>query len=390
MSSFVDKNLYKIVGTAVLLVLVNVYHPIWMVSLVVLLTATLWAWQGNAESKKENQDRLQEMQDREAHFQKLLYGLSQSVDKEYESMLYAVSQIRNIIDDAVRKLEGGFKGLHSESRQQSDLVMKVINAMSTGTSAEGSVEKMTFTAFTHETNDILEYFVNHVVDISKESMLLVHRIEDMANQMETVVGLLTDVKQISDQTNLLALNAAIEAARAGEAGRGFAVVADEVRNLSIHSNRFSDQIREVVTKAMTNIDDARSVVGNMASKDMSIAIRSKARVDEMLVELKEMNASIEHSLEDVSNIGTTIHTQVSDVITCLQFEDIVRQLTYEIETRINRKHQLMMEVIGNGAAKDKDLDSLGASVEEFLEAIRSEKVKVVEQKDMDVGGVDLF
>lgn len=390
MTSFVGENIHRLIGTVVLLIIATIYHPLWMIYLVVLGSALIWSWRGGEKERRAEVDRYEELRTKDEHMQKLLYGLSQSVDKEYESMLYAVGQIRVIIDDAVRKLEAGFKGLNVESQLQSDLVLKVINAMSSGTRAEESQGKMTFTAFTHETNNILEYFVNHVVEISKESMMLVHRIEDMATQMETVVGLLTDVKQISDQTNLLALNAAIEAARAGEAGRGFAVVADEVRNLSIHSNRFSDEIRDVVTRAMNNIDDARSVVGNMASKDMSIAIRSKARVDEMLLELNEINLQVENTLDEVSTSGANIHHQVGEVITCLQFEDIVRQLTFEVEDRINRKHQLMMDVIGNGTAENKDLESLGASVQEFLEAVDAEKVKAVEQKDMDVGGVDLF
>ena len=116
-----------------------------------------------------------------------------------------------------------------------------------------------FEQFVLDTQKALNEFVESTVQNSARSMELVEKMDEMSAQVDGILELVNEVEGIAKQTNLLALNAAIEAARAGESGRGFAVVADEVRNLSEKTNKFSNQIRELVDAVKQSLLGCREI-----------------------------------------------------------------------------------------------------------------------------------
>ena len=367
----------------------------WMASITLLWLAS--AWNGKRQQREQNEhstggDGLADE----------VFGLATDMERLVEGASGRIRddlvQIRTLVNDAVATLQQSFHGLNDLSMSQQQLVVSMIEK-SHQEYSDGE-EGFSFGQFAEETDRVLRFFVDHVVETSADSMQMVEQIDDMAAQMDKAEALLNDVKAIADQTNLLALNAAIEAARAGEAGRGFAVVAEEVRALSQRSDRFNDEIRDVIHGSRSNIDSARQTVSRLASKDMSFAIHSKSKVDQMMEQVGRMNQETEQRLGEVSSIVDGINRGVGDAVRSLQFEDIVNQLSSYTERHLDRLNGLFDEldrglqqlkpVAGDPVACREQVAGLRLQLARLQAQQEEQDHKPVEQQTMSEGDVELF
>ncbi len=329
----------------------------------------------------------------------LVLGLDAGFTSVAHQMRDELASIRNLVSDAVKTLQQSFEGLSQQVNMQQAIVNELVSGMKGA--EDGQSNKGSFAAFTEHTDEVLRYFIDYVVNLSAGSMNMVGQIDDMSDRMNEVDNLLDDVKAIADQTNLLALNAAIEAARAGDSGRGFAVVADEVRKLSQRSARFNEEIRTVLAAAQENVNDARATVGELASKDMNFALKSKSRVDEMMKHINTVNKKTEAHIAKISDITSCIDSHVGDAVRSLQFEDIVGQLT-EFSSGHLGCIESMIQSIDEGIkdlllSSDDGIDAYIKGLEDVCkrvaaldEATRVKLHNPVSQKNMSEGEVELF
>jgi len=318
------------------------------------------------------------------------------ITQEITAFTEELQQMKDVVSNAVGTLSTSFNGLHGLTTEQSMIVHSLMSSLGEG--QDGKDKTLNFSDFASETDRVLGFFIDHILSVSQQSMEMVNVINDVGSHMDNIEKLLTDVKGLADQTNLLALNAAIEAARAGPAGRGFAVVADEVRKLSTKSNAFSDEIRTVVSGSKTNIAKAQAMIETMASKDMNMAINSKANIDEMMADIGKMNDSIAGNISQVSMLTNQVESNVHSAVRALQFEDMVRQLIEYLQNNTERFQHLIDEIKPfvdlsdkSKAAESSEMLKQGTQrLSEMRQEWNQKENKAVSQASMEEGEIELF
>jgi methyl-accepting chemotaxis protein len=299
-----------------------------------------------------------------------------------------LARVKVLLSEAIDQLLASFGSMNTHIQAQREAALSVVNAMNGGDSAH----RVDFGAFVHETSATMTSFVENTVATSRIAMGLVETMDTINQQVDAVVTILAEIEAISKQTNLLALNAAIEAARAGEAGRGFAVVADEVRALSLRTSHFSNEIRNHMDGVHSSLQTANDSIQQVASMDMNFALQSKKNVQDTMLKLEAINTRTSEAVRSIDEHAEQVAQEVNAAVRALQFQDMTSQLIDHALSRVQTMRGIITSI--HEAMRDAEDPSTGlhaarSRLRESAEAARK-RSNPVGQENMQSGDIELF
>ncbi|MBV5337239.1 MAG: hypothetical protein J0653_04540, partial [Deltaproteobacteria bacterium] len=170
--------------------------------------------------------------------------------------------------------------------------------------------------------------INNIAESVNSSNEIIHALGEQSTQISGIVNV---IKEIADQTNLLALNAAIEAARAGEQGRGFAVVADEVRKLAERTTLSTKEIASMITTVQQDTQSAVSSMGE-GREQVESGVQMAAKTGESMSLVQDATHQVINIVEDIS---TALREQSTASLQIAQNVEKIAQMTEENSAATN-------------------------------------------------------
>jgi len=312
-----------------------------LVAVVAVLLITFYLYVGFYLSIQESIKQLVDASDRMAKGDMTLSLTSQSDDEMGDLTDHfneTAENMRTLIKKVNASADNVFR-VANETKERSIKTRESINSQLDGTSQVAvAVTEMTQTAHgvadytrqaqkaVQETRDeanqgggIVKMSLQNIEKLCAEIRKTTESINILAKDSESIAQVVDEIKGIASQTNLLALNAAIEAARAGEQGRGFAVVADEVRSLSQRTHASTTNIQTIIERFLKRIDESVEAMnrsGEVAEgtvQESSMIGIVLDTINEKLETMVEMNNMIAHSVAQQAEVSEEIDQNVNEI-----------------------------------------------------------------------------
>ena len=279
--------------------------------------------------------------------------------KKMRDSLGDVAENSNIVLNHSDSVANASESAQQLTQNQNDITAQVATAMEQMTSQirdvsdnAGAAEKAANDARgnTNQSKTIISNTINQMQSLSANIDGVSQVIASLAAESDNIGSVLDVIRGIAEQTNLLALNAAIEAARAGEQGRGFAVVADEVRTLANRTEQSTNEIQTMIQKLQSGAQEAVAAVktsqdiSNQTVEQTSKADESLSEIDKLMALISDMNTQIARATEQQTQ-AYEVNLRINDLATMtdesLSTSDSLNDASLQLKSSSNNMSEVV-------------------------------------------------
>lgn len=276
-------------------------------------------------SKRINNNRKDEIGEVGVEVNLLMESLTELIKSMVDQTVVMIDEVTLMADGAQQ-----VQNTSNEQQESVDMAVTAVNELSVAIREVAQNAQMAATEInevsklTAAGKILTESSVNEIKGLSETVSEASATVSELAESSQKIASVLDVIRGIAEQTNLLALNAAIEAARAGEQGRGFAVVADEVRSLASKTQQSTDDIQSMIEMLQSGVNNAVSAIqkGNTAAEKTVVEsakmLESLINIDSASARVSDASMQIATSTEEQSHVAEEVNAtlvRLSDLAT---------------------------------------------------------------------------
>jgi methyl-accepting chemotaxis protein len=313
-----------------------------MLSTIIILVNSSVRFKNNAEKNLSDAEQSRELQNKMLkdvlHISKIMNDNLQSVQNTVDGIVTSSETVSKAVSD----IAAGSANTAENLQKQTKLTDDIQNQIEAASDLAESMKKSALT-----TDESAKYGINTINKLSETAKILTQNNQNVSSIMNAlkekslnIVNIIDTMKGISEQTNLLSLNAAIEASRAGESGRGFAIVADEVRKLAEQSNESAANIALIINQLQQDTDmavEAVTTLNEVSNEQSTLVKETEVTFNEISSNITEVSSKIYNTHDKISDISTS-NEKIVEAITNLSTTSEQTMATTQETAAISQEH----------------------------------------------------